>query len=160
MLVLEAELLDLGLGAFGEGGDALVRESHPLGLAQSLGGQRLFPELPLHLHQVAHLAHEELVPLGPGGDLRQRHAPADGLGHDEEALVGGDLELLLDHLVGPLLRLQVDRSISRERMAFMMPSSMVRPMAMTSPVDFIWVPSLLSTVRNLSKGQRGIFTTT
>jgi hypothetical protein len=37
---------------------------------------------------------------------------------------------------------------------------MLRPMAITSPVDFICVPMRGSTVRNLSKGQRGIFVTT
>jgi len=51
-------------------------------------------------------------------------------------------------------------SISRDRMAFNSPSSMVLPMAITSPVLFIWVPRVRSTVRNLSKGQRGIFRTT
>ncbi len=43
-------------------------------------------------------------------------------------------------------------SISRERMAFIMPSSMVRPMAITSPVDFIWVPSTLSHGSELVEG--------
>ncbi len=38
-------------------------------------------------------------------------------------------------------------------------SSKQRPMAMTSPVDFIDVPMVRSAVRNLSKGQRGILTT-
>jgi len=52
------------------------------------------------------------------------------------------------------------RSVSRERTAFMNDSSMVRPIAMTSPVLFICVPIRVSTVRNLSKGQRGIFVTT
>ena len=32
-------------------------------------------------------------------------------------------------------------------------------MAMTSPVDFMLVPSVRSAVLNLSKGQRGILTT-
>ena len=38
-------------------------------------------------------------------------------------------------------------------------SSKHRPIAITSPVDFIEVPRVLSAVLNLSKGQRGIFTT-
>ena len=38
-------------------------------------------------------------------------------------------------------------------------SSKERPMAITSPVDFIEVPRLLSAVLNLSKGHLGILTT-
>ncbi len=38
-------------------------------------------------------------------------------------------------------------------------SSKQRPIAITSPVDFIEVPMVRSAVRNLSKGQRGILTT-
>jgi len=51
-------------------------------------------------------------------------------------------------------------SISSERMAFSNPSSTVRPIAMTSPVLFYWVPRMRSTVRNLSNGHRGTFRTT
>ncbi len=50
--------------------------------------------------------------------------------------------------------------ISRERRPFRRASSKVLPMDMISPVLFICVPRWRSTVRNLSKGQRGIFTTT
>ena len=39
-------------------------------------------------------------------------------------------------------------------------SSIVRPIAITSPVDFMEVPMRASTVGNLSKGHRGIFVTT
>jgi len=49
---------------------------------------------------------------------------------------------------------------SRDRRAFMKDSSIVRPIAITSPVDFIDVPMRASTVGNLSKGHRGIFVTT
>src|SRR5207247_3463544 len=44
-------------------------------------------------------------------------------------------------------------------MALLSAASKVRSMAITSPVDFIWVPSVRSAAGNLSKGQRGIFTT-
>ncbi len=50
-------------------------------------------------------------------------------------------------------------SVSSERIAFWSDSSIVRPIAITSPVDFIAVVRCLSAVVNLSKGQRGIFTT-
>ena len=49
---------------------------------------------------------------------------------------------------------------SRERTAFWRAPTKERSMAMTSPVAFIWVPMLRSPRGNLSKGQRGILTTT
>ena len=49
---------------------------------------------------------------------------------------------------------------STERIAFINASSSVRPMAMTSPVDFIAVVSVLSALGNLSNGHRGTLTTT
>ena len=49
--------------------------------------------------------------------------------------------------------------ISSERTAFWNAASKVLSTAITSPVAFIWVPTLLSPLGNLSKGQRGIFTT-
>jgi hypothetical protein len=36
----------------------------------------------------------------------------------------------------------------------------VRSIAITSPVAFIWLPSVRSAVGNLSNGNRGSFTTT
>ena len=51
------------------------------------------------------------------------------------------------------------RSCSRERTAFCSASLNVRPMAMTSPTDFIWVVSVRSASGNFSKAQRGILTT-
>jgi hypothetical protein len=48
---------------------------------------------------------------------------------------------------------------SSERTAFCSAASNVRSIAMTSPVAFIWVPRRRSPNSNLSKGQRGIFTT-
>jgi len=52
------------------------------------------------------------------------------------------------------------RSTSRERMAFCSDSWNVRPIAMASPTDFIWVVSVRSACGNFSKFQRGILTTT
>ena len=51
-------------------------------------------------------------------------------------------------------------SVSRDRIAFLNASSSVRPMAITSPVDFIAVVSVRSAFGNLSNGHRGTFTTT
>ena len=48
---------------------------------------------------------------------------------------------------------------SSERSAFWSAASKVRSAAITSPVAFICVPRLRSPAGNLSKGQRGIFTT-
>ncbi len=53
----------------------------------------------------------------------------------------------------------VATSVSIERSAFLNASSIVRPIAITSPVDFIAVVSVRSACVNLSKGQRGTLTT-
>ena len=50
--------------------------------------------------------------------------------------------------------------ISRERSAFWNDSLKVRPMAMTSPTDFIWVVRVASASGNFSKVKRGILVTT
>ena len=49
--------------------------------------------------------------------------------------------------------------ISQPRTAFISAPSKLLSMAMTSPVAFIWVPSVLSAYTNLSNGQRGNLTT-
>ena len=49
---------------------------------------------------------------------------------------------------------------SSERIPFCSASLKVRPMAMTSPTDFICVPRVLSAPGNFSNCHLGIFTTT
>jgi len=49
---------------------------------------------------------------------------------------------------------------SSERMPFCKASLKVRPMAITSPTDFICVPRVLSAPGNFSNCHFGIFTTT
>ena len=60
---------------------------------------------------------------------------------------------------GSFLRFRVSWPISAPRTAFMRAISKLGPMAMTSPVAFIWVPSFREASANLSKGHLGIFTT-
>jgi hypothetical protein len=50
--------------------------------------------------------------------------------------------------------------ISSERIAFCRLSLKVRPIAMTSPTDFIWVVNVASAWGNFSKVKRGILVTT
>ncbi len=50
--------------------------------------------------------------------------------------------------------------ISSERIALPRASGNVRPMAIASPTDFIWIVSRLSARGNFSNVQRGILTTT
>ena len=54
----------------------------------------------------------------------------------------------------------VFRPVSRERTPFINASLKVRPMAITSPTDFIWVPKVWSESGNFSCAHLGIFTTT
>ena len=49
---------------------------------------------------------------------------------------------------------------SRLRSALFTDSLKVRPMAITSPTDFIFVVSVSSVPRNFSNAKRGTFTTT
>ena len=51
-------------------------------------------------------------------------------------------------------------SSSRERIAFANDSLKVRPIAIASPTDFMWVVSRPSLPGNFSKANRGIFVTT
>ena len=50
--------------------------------------------------------------------------------------------------------------VSRPRSPFCSASLKVRPMAITSPTDFIWVPRVGWASGNFSNAQRGILTTT
>jgi hypothetical protein len=52
------------------------------------------------------------------------------------------------------------RPVSSPRSAFCIDSWMLRPIAMTSPTDFIAVPSVASAPLNFSKAKRGILVTT
>ena len=60
---------------------------------------------------------------------------------------------------GSFLRFRLSRPTSAPRTAFISAISKLGAMAMTSPVAFIWVPSLRLASANLSKGHLGIFTT-
>ena len=57
-------------------------------------------------------------------------------------------------------QLRPRRPCSSERRPFCSDSGKVRPMAMTSPTDCIWVPSTPLVPGNFSKAQRGILVTT
>ena len=52
------------------------------------------------------------------------------------------------------------RPISSERIALPRASEKVRPIAIASPTDFIWIVRRGSAFGNFSNAQRGIFTTT
>ena len=98
------------------------------------------------------------VILGDGVDLLRGEPPAEGLRHHKETLV-----VDVDQTVLDLFGIQFIQAIHfqrlQERMAFISAASKEFPMAMTSPVAFIWVPRVRLAVVNLSKGRRGIFST-
>ncbi len=58
------------------------------------------------------------------------------------------------------LRAKPETPVSRPRSPFCSASLKVRPIAITSPTDFICVPSVGLASLNFSNAQRGIFTTT
>ena len=49
---------------------------------------------------------------------------------------------------------------SSDRSALLSASGKLRPMAIASPTDFMWVVSVSSAVGNFSNANRGTFTTT
>ena len=107
---------------------------------------------------------EPEVDLGDVVDLLGGEAPAQGLGHHKQPLVGRPVtsrsSISSVYRPSSLCRRQgVARCSSRERMAFISAPSKELAMAMTSPVAFIWVPRVRLAVVNLSKGRRGIFST-
>ena len=61
---------------------------------------------------------------------------------------------------GPRPSSRPSRPISSDRIALPSASAKVRPIAIASPTDFIWIVSRGSARGNFSKAQRGILTTT
>ncbi len=159
----QPRLPQLGLGAAGELGQPPVGEAQALGLPERVAREvgRL-PERLLERNQLLDLGEEPGIDPREPGDLLAPEPPPDRLGEIEEAVGVGDPQAVAEGLEirrrtgrGP----RPVRSCSSERMAFWSASLKVRPMAITSPTDFIWVVSVWSASGNFSNAQRGIFTT-
>ena len=92
------EGLDLGALLPGERGDPRVGEAHLLGRPQGVLVQVAVVQAVLHVHDVLEPVQEPQVVLGDLVDLLRGEAPAQGLGHHEEALVVHVHQPLLDLL--------------------------------------------------------------
>jgi hypothetical protein len=91
---------------------------------------------------------------------RRPTGPAEGIAHVPDALGTGLAQFLLQHLaVLRLLVHAVDADFEAAQ-AFWNDSWKVRPMAITSPTDFICVVRRESACGNFSKAKRGILVTT
>ena len=149
-------------------GEAAGLERAPVG---GLRRQAMALDLGLGADDVLDLAQEPGL-VGAGRlDLLHGQAMAEGLGDDAQAVGGGQAELAHDGRLARRLVLgavplsmsissKPDRPVSRPRSAFCRLSAKVRPMAMTSPTDFIEVVSMGSAPGYFSKAKRGILVTT
>ena len=94
-------------------------------------------------------------------DLLDRPALAQrGEDREQPLPVGRRQALAQLHRVGhPLLARAIEPSSSSEAIPFISASRKVPPIAITSPTDFIEVPSVGGAPGNFSNAQRGILTT-
>ena len=149
-------------GALAELGDALVREAHPLGLAHQLRGQRpaslssfsistMFRIL--RTKNASHLVRSAIFSIG--------HAPAERLGDGAQPLVGGDRSAPASSSSS------FQFSGSRSMRSDLQRADGLHEALLEGAADGHDLAGGLhlgaqrrSPVRNLSKGQRGILTTT
>ena len=96
---------------------------------------------------------------GAGADLAVGDAAPLQLEHDVVAVRARRLQPRQQLLVGAA-QVAGWASSSRERSALPNAWPNVRPIAITSPTDFMWVESVASTPGNFSNAKRGHLTTT
>ena len=164
-----AERRHLGLAGVGELGEARVGEALRLEPAERPGavGQAVLPELRLGCDDPLELAEEPRVDMRGAGDLLDAHAEADRLGAGEQPVRRRPAERGADGVLvvalaeaGDLDLVEAGQPVSRPRSAFCSDSAKVRPIAITSPTDFIEVVSSGSAPGNFSNAKRGILVTT
>ncbi len=161
----------------GQAAQGIVRVTEFLAFFVEFLGEAVL-ETVFELHEVQEFVEEPAVDLRDLEDLVDRDAGLQGLEDREHPEVVDSGEAFLDG--SPVHRVAVqgvhvdlraaDRLqhrhlfrvfmwISAPRTAFSTAISKLVPMDMTSPVAFIWVPSLRSAFGNLSKGHFGNLTT-
>ena len=146
-------------------GRATGRRARALGLAPLLArhlGELPAEKAPSPATIRGDRVEEPRVDLGPRRDLLDRHAGEDRAAQVEDPLPGGDGKLLRAAPRGAAAcppSSRPSRPISSERIAFPSASAKVRPMAIASPTDFIWIVRR-GGLRELLEVQRGILTTT
>ncbi len=144
----------------GTGGRGSVGETHPFRLPQKVGVESpLLRQSAFHLHDSFDLVQEKGIdpvsrcassPLPPRRNHSASRKRRSSSGTFSRLFSSSSVKCSADS------RTRWSAPISRERTAFRRDSSRVRPMAITSPVAFIWLPNLRLAEANLSKGQRGI----
>ena len=140
-----------------------LRRAHGAGRA----GQAVLAHALLGIDDLLDRAQEPRIDLAGGVDLLVVEAEAHGLRDlSRRSGVGMPSAARMTFLSSPAPRPSMAmssrpvRPVSRPRSAFCRLSSKVRPMAMTSPTDFIEVVSVGSAPGNFSKAKRGILVTT
>ena len=124
-------------------------------------------ELALLEHQVLDLREEPGVDLRQFVDALERPARAERIGDVQQAVrprlraARRRPGAAASSFNGPVtISLRPSRPVSRPRSAFCSDSWKVRPIAITSPTDFICVVSRSLAARNFSNVKRGILVTT
>ena len=160
---LVTQLAHLGLGRIQQEGQAAVREAATLQFPQGgviQVGQRLLLERQFDVDDFLDLRQEPRVDVRDVVHFVQREALGEGVAHVPDALGAGlaqlDLQLLA---VGGLLVQAIHADFQPAQLNWN-DSWKVRPMAMTSPTDFIWVVRRASAVGNFSNAKRGTLVTT
>ena len=120
----------------------------------------------LHIHDRFYPRHKPWIDVAKGINLLLVEAEAQSLGHLQNAVrrrcaERGANDVLVVALPKPLQRIVVEAGEPRLHgpQRFLELSSKVRPIAMTSPTDFIDVVSVAGAPGNFSKAKRGILVT-
>jgi hypothetical protein len=139
-----AALAHRRLGRLQQLGQTTVGETLALEVAQffAVNEENSLPCVKLQdldLDDLLDLRQEPRIDLGQVENFVERHADAEGIGDVPEALRRGPSQLLDRWFRGRSTSLKPSTPTSRPRRAFCSDSWKVRPMAITSPTDFICV---------------------
>ena len=145
-------------------GEAAIREAHPLQLAQVGRADRVeraLVEHELEVDDLLDLREEPRIDLRVARAARRRSCRAERVGDVQEALARADTRARRRWCRGStVFRLKPSTPTSSPRSAFCSDSWNVRPIAITSPTDFICVVRRSSACVNFSNANRGTFVTT
>lgn len=153
----------------GEHGEACIGEAHGLERAHAEGvaRQAVLPDLLLHVDDAAHLAEEPGIDLAGLEDVLVRPAEPHGLGDLEQTVRRRRAERGADGVLVVVAAEALDLDLVEAGQPGLEPAQRlcrlswkVRPIAMTSPTDFIDVVSVVEAPGNFSKAKRGTLVTT
>lgn len=166
--VAVAQLANFALGDAGQLGQTRIGEALAFQGAQERFVQAVdarFGHLFFQAHQLFNLHQEPAVDVGQVEDAVNRQTGAEGVGDVPDAVRAGVFQLAADlgqrfRIVQAYFRVEAGGTHFQTAQRFCSDSCWVRPMAITSPTDFIWVVRRSLAPANFSKLKRGILVTT